>query len=81
MYGGGIFGYHMWPEVYVGRWVGLDAKWLAKDKQSGEYYTDATHIKFGESALDENIFKEMVQAISEIIGKIKLEVVDYRVDQ
>ncbi|MBN2246088.1 MAG: transglutaminase domain-containing protein [Candidatus Aminicenantes bacterium] len=81
MYGGGIFGYHMWPEVYAGRWVGLDAKWLAKDSQSGEYYTDATHIKLGESSLDENIFKEMVQAISEIIGKIKLEVLDYRVDQ
>ena len=81
MYGGGIFGYHMWPEVYVGQWVSLDAKWLAKDNQSGEYYTDATHIKFGESALDENIFKEMVQAISEVIGKIKLEILDYSVDQ
>jgi len=81
MYGDGIFGYHMWPEVYVGQWVGLDAKWLAKDNKSGEYYTDATHIKFGESALDENIFKEMVQAISEIIGKIELEVIDFRVDQ
>lgn len=81
MYGGGIFGYHMWPEIYAGRWVGLDAKWLAKDIHTGEYYTDATHIKLGESSLDENIFKEMVQAISEIIGKIELEVIDYRVDQ
>ncbi|GAF94866.1 unnamed protein product, partial [marine sediment metagenome] len=31
MYGRGIFAYHMWPEVYVGRWISLDSKWLAVD--------------------------------------------------
>ncbi len=81
MYGSGIFAYHMWPEVYVGLWVGLDAKWLAIDKKSGEYYTDATHLKFGCSALDENIFKEMAQAISEVIGRLKLEILDYYQDR
>ena len=81
MYGGGIFAYHMWPEVYVGHWIGLDAKWLAMDRKSGEYYTDATHIKFGRSNLDENIFKEMVQAVSEIIGKLRLEIIDYYQDK
>ena len=81
MYGSGIFAYHMWPEVYVGRWVGLDAKWLGIDKKSGEYYTDATHLKFGRSALDENIFKDMAQAISEIIGRLKLEIMDYHQDK
>ncbi|MGB6866189.1 MAG: transglutaminase-like domain-containing protein [Candidatus Aminicenantaceae bacterium] len=81
MYGQGIFAYHMWPEVYVGEWVGLDAKWLAVDKQSGEYYTDATHIKLGDSALDEGIFQEMGQAMSEVIGKLKLEVLEYIQDQ
>ncbi|MBN1223104.1 MAG: transglutaminase domain-containing protein [Candidatus Aminicenantes bacterium] len=77
MYGGGIFAYHMWPEVFVGRWVALDPKWLAVDKTSGEYYTDATHLKFGHSALNVDIFKEMGQAMSDIIGKLKLEVMDY----
>lgn len=77
MYGRGIFAYHIWPEVYVGRWVGLDSRWLAVDQATGEYFTDATHIKFGQSALDENLFKEVTQAVSEIIGKIRLEVVDY----
>ncbi|UCC38201.1 MAG: transglutaminase domain-containing protein [Candidatus Aminicenantes bacterium] len=77
MYAHGIFAYHMWPEVYVGRWIGLDAKWLAIDRKSGEHYTDATHLKFGRSALDENIFKEMAQAVSEIIGLLKLEIVDF----
>jgi len=81
MYGGGIFAYHMWPEVYVGRWIGLDAKWLAVDKKTGEYYTDATHIKLGQSLLDENIFRDMAQAVDEIIGSLKLEVVDYYLDK
>jgi hypothetical protein len=81
MYGGDIFAYHMWPEVYVGRWIGLDAKWLAIDKKTGEYYTDATHIKLGQSLLDENIFREMAQAIAEIIGKLKLEIVEYYQDK
>jgi transglutaminase-like putative cysteine protease len=81
MYGGGIFAYHMWPEVYVGRWIGLDAKWLAMDKKTGEYYTDATHIKLGHSLLDENIFREMAQAVAEIIGSLKLEIVGYSLDK
>jgi transglutaminase-like putative cysteine protease len=81
MYGRGLFAYHMWPEVYVGRWISLDSKWLAVDKKSGEYYTDATHLKFGRSLLDENIFKEMAQAISEIIGQLKLEIIDYYQDK
>jgi hypothetical protein len=81
MYGHGLFAYHMWPEVYVGRWVGLDSKWIAVDEESGEYYTDATHIKFGRSLLNEDIFKEMAQAVSEIVGKLKLKIVDYRQDK
>jgi hypothetical protein len=78
MYGQGIFAYHMWPEVYVGEWVALDSRWLAVDEESGEYYTDATHIVFGRSLLDENIFKEIGQSVSEIIGKLKLEVIDFK---
>jgi hypothetical protein len=68
----------MWPEVYVGRWVDLDAKWLVLDQETGELFTDATHIKMGRSHLDENIFEEMVTAIAEIIGKLKLEVIDFQ---
>jgi hypothetical protein len=81
MYAGGIFAYHMWPEVYVGRWIDLDAKWLATDEKTGELYTDATHIKLGRSNLDENIFEEMVGAIAEIIGKLELEIIDFRLDE
>ena len=51
------------------------------DKRSGQYYTDATHLKFGRSVLDENIFQEMLQAISAIIGQLKLEIIDYYQDK
>ncbi len=78
MYGDGIFAYHMWPEVFVGEWVSLDPKWLARDPVTQEYFTDATHIKFGHSNLDADIFQEMAAAISEIIGKLKLEVLEPR---
>ena len=76
MYGQGIFAYHMWAEVYVGRWIGLDSKWLA-ETEDGEIYTDATHIKFGTSALDAGIFKELGGAVAEIIGRLTLEVRSY----
>ena len=77
MHAHGIFLGHMWLEVYVGQWLNLDTKWLAIDKRTGEYYTDATHIKFGRSNLDENIFKDISQAVSGIIGKLKIEILDY----
>jgi transglutaminase-like putative cysteine protease len=81
MYADGIFAYHMWPEVYVGRWISLDAKWLAVDQATGQYFTDATHIKLGRSSLDENIFQEMVGSVSEIIGRLKLEILDFKYEK
>ena len=78
MYADGIFAYHMWPEVYVGKWINLDAKWLAIDEETGELYTDATRIKFGRSNLDEYIFEELTTAIAEIIGKLHLEIITFR---
>lgn len=71
------FDYHMWLEVFVGRWVALDAQFLAHDCECGECYADATHLKFGRSRLDEDALKEITEAIGDIIGKIKLEIVDY----
>jgi len=79
MYAGGIFGYHMWPEVFVGQWVGLDARWYAVDAETGEPFTDATHILFGRSLLDEDMFQELVPAVSGIIGRLKLEILDFRI--
>jgi transglutaminase-like putative cysteine protease len=78
MYGEDFFAYHMWPEVFVGQWIDLDPRWFSVDPSSGEYYTDATHIKFGRTELDENLFKEMVLSASELIGKLKVNVIEYR---
>jgi len=78
MYADGIFAYHMWPEVYVGRWINLDANWLEVDEKTGEYFTDATHLKFGRSHLDEKIFEEMVKTVSGIIGRLKIEILDFQ---
>lgn len=37
------FAFHAWPEIYVGKWVGLDPAW-------NEPLIDATHIKLGHSS-------------------------------
>lgn len=76
MYAEGIFAYHMWPEVYVGRWMNLDPKWPVMDPETGELLTDATHIKIGRSGLDEDIFNEMVRRVSDVIGKLRIEILD-----
>lgn len=78
MYGGSFFAYHMWPEVYVGEWIDLDPKWFCVDPKTGVYYTDATHIKFGRTELDENLFREMVLSASEIIGKLSIRIIKYK---
>jgi len=78
MCGGNFFAYHMWPEVYVGEWIDLDPKWFRVDQRSGASYTDATHIKFGRTELDENLFTEMVLSASEIIGKLSIHIVKYK---
>lgn len=78
MYGEEFFAYHMWPEVFVGQWIDLDPKWFSVDQSTGEYYTDATHIKFGRTELDENLFKEMVLSASELIGKLNIHIIEYR---
>jgi len=70
----------MWPEVYVGRWVNLDPKWLVVAGPEEELVTDATHLKFGRSRLDEDLFQEMAQSVAEIIGQLKLEIIDYHSD-
>ena len=77
MYNGGIFNYHMWLEVYVGKWVSVDPQFFNKDETTGEYYTDATHLQFLRIDLGDDTLKAMNQFLTDIIGKIKLEILDY----
>jgi transglutaminase-like putative cysteine protease len=59
------FYYHAWPEVYFNEWV-------AVDPTLGQFPADASHIRLLTGDID-----RQVQLIS-IIGKIKLEGIEYR---
>ncbi len=64
-----IFGGHMWTEVWVGKWVALDAT-IARD------LFDATHIKMGESAGGgAELANDFIDVLF-YIGKMDLEIVE-----
>jgi len=67
VYARGRFYYHAWTEGYLGRWVSMDAA-------LNQMPADATHVKLVEGGLNRQV------DIIGLIGKIKLEVVDYRYD-
>jgi transglutaminase-like putative cysteine protease len=64
-YRNGFFYYHAWPEVYFN-------EWMAVDPTLGQFPADASHIRLLTGDID-----RQVQLIS-IIGKIKLEGIEYR---
>jgi len=78
MCGRGIFAYHMWTEVYVGKWLPLDPKWISIDPKSKEPFVDATHIKFSQSELGDNLLVDLSNPLIKILGKIKLEIINYK---
>jgi len=63
IYADGRFYYHAWDEVWVGRWLPMDAT-LPTD------FVDATHIKFTEGGVPE-MFR-----IAGVIGRLRMEVVE-----
>jgi len=65
LYQEGRFFYHAWNEVYLGRWISLDAL-------LGQFPADATHIKFVEGELD-----QQAQLVP-LIGTLKAEILAYR---
>ncbi len=64
-----IYGGHMWTEVWVGKWVGIDAA------MGGEFF-DATHIKMGDSAGSGQSMQEDLVNVLMYLGKMDLEVVE-----
>ncbi len=58
----GAFAYHSWDEVYLGRWVPVDATF-------GQFPADVTHIKFSEGG------PESIIDTVPLVGAIRLEVV------
>lgn len=67
VYKDGRFYYHAWNEAYVGSWVTMDAT-------LNQMPADATHIRLVEGGLDKQA------RIIGVIGKLRLEVVDYGYD-
>ncbi len=65
VYSDGVFYYHAWPEVYIGKWVGMDPT-------LGQEIADATHIPLLEGGLKEQL--ELVK----IIGDLKIRVIEYK---
>jgi transglutaminase-like putative cysteine protease len=55
-----LFGWHAWAEIHDGeQWVSVDPTW-------GEFYVDATHIKFSEGSQD--------GAWMNVLGRVKVKV-------
>ena len=62
----GGFLYHAWCESYVNGW-------LAVDPTLNQFPADATHIKIAAGDSEES-----ASAVSQMLGKVKLEVLEYR---
>jgi hypothetical protein len=63
------YGGHMWTEVWVGRWVPLDAT------LGGDPF-DATHIKMGESAGSGSGLQDDFMNVLLYLGRMKLEILE-----
>jgi len=66
---GEIYGGHMWTEVWVGRWVPIDATLPAER-------FDATHIKMGESSGASDRLQEDLLNVLLYLGRMELEIVE-----
>jgi len=65
-----FFGGHMWTEVWVGEWIPIDAT----------LGVDASHIKMGESSLNESGIAGEFMNVMVYLGRIELDVLEYEAD-
>jgi hypothetical protein len=65
VYANGAFQYHAWDEVWVGRWVSVDAAFH-------QFPADPTHVKFVAGGPEDHI------AMVAVIGRLRLKVVEAR---
>ena len=64
-YKDGFFYYHAWPEIFIGQWIAIDPT-------LGQFPADAAHIRITSGEID-----KQMQILS-VIGKIKIEGLEYR---
>jgi len=79
VYARGKFFYHAWTEAYLGEKsadspVDAGTGWISMDATLNQMPVDATHIKLVQGGLESQI------DIIGLIGKLRLEVLDYRYD-
>ena len=65
VYQNGRFFYHAWPEVYLGRWIGLDPTF-------GQTPVDAAHIPLIEGDVEEQT------ALVQQIGRVRISILDFQ---
>lgn len=65
VYTGDGFYYHAWNEVWVGDWVSLDPA-------MSQFPADATHVKFIDGGLEEQM------RMARVIGRLSMEILEYR---
>jgi len=75
VYADGAFGYHMWNEAFVGKWIPLDAT-LGR----GGNDWDAVHIKLAQSSLSSASPLADLAAVASSIGRTRVEVVSFTAD-
>ncbi|MEN6401121.1 MAG: transglutaminase-like domain-containing protein, partial [Armatimonadia bacterium] len=71
VYDGGAYHYHAWNELYVGRWVEMDATW-------GQETVDAGHLQLAHAALDSAAMARLSLASAKTMGNLNIEVIDYQ---
>lgn len=64
-YKDGYFYYHAWPEIFIWQWIAIDPT-------LGQFPADALHIRITTGEIDKQI------QILSVIGKIKIEGLEYR---
>jgi hypothetical protein len=64
------FAYHMWSEVWI------NGKWIPLDATLGRGGIGAAHIKVSDTSLAEGSGFESMLPVIQLIGKLKLEIVD-----
>ncbi len=73
VYSDGIFGYHMWTEVWTGD------GWHALDPTMGGGAIDATHIKLTASSLAGGVVGELAFGIVGVVNQLGIRVIEYSV--
>ena len=63
------FYYHLWPEVYVGRWVQMDPT-------LGQVIADANHIQLGGSVLESNTMIEFSKRLLQTLNQLEIVIIE-----